>query len=247
MKRSNIIKGLCFAAIISIVLLSFKETSITQAINGRSRIVRMPVYVKAIEFVARHYEYERLTKEITAGSASEKEKALAIFRWTHDKIRHVPEGMPIVDDHVLNIIIRGYGSCDQSQDVFTTLAAYAGMDAFWAKVYDPSGKIWYPVSFVKISGRWSPFDTYFGKYFLNSDKEIASVEDISRDKSIVGGPEVDSMTFRGVPYKEFFCNLKPVTVSKTLRPEKQMPLKRLIFEIKKRLKIEKVEGGYEDK
>jgi len=215
------------------------DMSIRQGVNGRYRRIHMPLYVKSAQFIGRHHEYVRIAKEITAQSKTAEEKALALFNWTHDNIREVPAGMPVVDDHVLNIIIRGYGTADQSQDVFTTLCMYAALPAFWQKVYNGPHTVWYPISFVKLNGKWRVFDSYYGKYFRTASGEIASVDDIINDSSIIDKAGVDSIIYMGVPYKEFFHQLNVVEFNKTLRPEKQIPLRRAIFEIKKLFKIEK--------
>jgi len=216
------------------------NVSIKQGIDGKYRAINMPLYVKGIEFLARHYEYTRITKEIVSGLKSDEEKTLAIFKWTHENIKQgIPKGLSVVDDHVLNIVIRGYGTNDQSHDVFTTLCAYANIPAFWEEVYDNAHKIWYPISYVKINGRWCVFDPYLGKYFKNQNGEIASVDDVLRDKSLVAAQVADKIVYEGIPYEEFYHNIKPFDKNRTLRPYKQMPGRRIWFELKRFLGIEK--------
>lgn len=224
---------------IAVITFSNIEVSIRQGVNGVVREVKMPLYVKWIEFLSRHYEYERLVKEIVAGEGTEEGKALAILDWTRSHIKDIPQGMPRVDDHILNIIIRGYGSPEQFQDVYTTLCSYSKIPAFWSRIYTKDRKAKYTLSFVRINGKWRVFDAYYGKYFRTNNGEIASVDDIIQDRSLVGGDGIDSIKINGMPYREFYYGLTPVDKLRTLRPEKQMPLKRFIFEIKSFLKIEK--------
>jgi hypothetical protein len=227
-------------AIILAIAAANIRVSIICGVNHRYREVRMPLYVKWTQFLARHYEYERIAREITRRCLTDEEKVLAILEWTRANVRQgAPQGMPLVDDHILNIIIRGYGTSDQLQDVFTTLCFYAGMPAFWDKAYDKAHKVWYPISYVRLNGRWRVFDAYYGKYFKNSKGEIASVEDMISDRSILRGGDIADMTYCGIPYAEFYDDLKPVNTNRTLRPEKQMPLRRFIFEVKKIFGIEK--------
>jgi hypothetical protein len=209
------------------------EVSIRQGIDGREREIRMPLYVKMTEFLARHFEYSRIAREITKGCSTDEEKVLALFNWTHENIREVPEGMPVVDDHILNIIIRGYGMADQSQDVFTTLCAYSHISAFWALVHDTAQRVRYPLSFVRLNGKWRVFDAYRKVYFRTRDGDIASVEDLMRDPSLVEGKGADGIEIGGVPYKELFHSLRPVREGRMLRAQKQMPCARLLFEVKK--------------
>jgi len=87
----------------------------------------IPVYVKVLDFLHRHYKYEALAKQITRGLSTDQERVLTAFDWTSRNIRQTPEGWPVVDDHILNIIILGQGLDDQMADVFTTLSTYAGV------------------------------------------------------------------------------------------------------------------------
>ena len=218
-----------FAAIV-IATLVFAvlniDVSIKQGVNGKYRQIHMPFYVKWTQFLSRHYEYDRLSKEITKGCKTDEEKALAILKWTRENIKDVPIGMPLKDDHVLNVIIRGCGVPEQFQDVFTTLCAYSGIPAFFEKVYTKGNKARYALSFVKINGKWRVFDAYSGKYFRTVRGDIASAEDILSSKSLT---------------EKFPYDFKPVIGARTLRPYKQMPLKRIVFEARKTLGLEKEE------
>lgn len=231
-----------FAALLiifAVLAIANIEVHITQSIDGVTRQIKMPLYVKWIEFLSRHYEYRRIAAEITSGCDNDTDKALAILKWTHENIRRVPAGMPVVDDHVYNIIVRGYGTDGQSQDVFTTLCAYSDIPAFWDRLYDASHKVRFLMSFVKIDGRWLVFDSYNNRYFRTSEGQIASVNDILSDASSEEGVGLGSALYRGMTFKEFYSELK--TVSKdgsTKRPYKQMPLSRVLFEIKKAIGIE---------
>ena len=230
------ITGLC-------VILNL-PASITVGVDGVYSQVEMPLYVKWTQFLARHYEYGRISREITAGCKAKKEKVLKILGWTHNNIKQdIPEGMPVKDDHILNIIIRGYGTPGQSQDVFTTLCAYSGMRAFWDKFYNRTGKVSYPLSFVKFDGKWHVFDSFRGIYCIKKDGSIATVEDILNKVPVTSNAGPDAGSYRGVPYMEFYDGIKPINDSKTLRPEKQMPLKRAYFEFKKLLGIKNNENA----
>jgi len=240
MRKNKLILIMVCAGLISGAIMAMNtEVTIRQGINGRVREIRMPLYIKAMEFLSRNYEYQRIAKEITKGCITEEEKALAILAWTHENIKPVPQGMPVVDDHILNIIIRGYGAIDQSQDVFANLCTYAGLPAFYTRAYAGDHRVYYPLSFVKIGGKWRVFDPYNNVYFRTKDGAIAGVEDIMADRSLIEKCRIADQSYGQVRYKEFYYNLKPVTRSSMLRSEEQMPLKRAVFEIKKALGIEK--------
>ncbi|MDD5421799.1 MAG: hypothetical protein WC592_01315 [Candidatus Omnitrophota bacterium] len=209
------------------------QVSIRQNIDGKTRRITMPLYVKWIEFLSRHYEYDRIAKEVASSRRTDAEKALAIFKWTGDSIKKVPQGMPVVDDHIYNIIVRGYGTDSQSQDVFTTLCSYAHVPAFWERVYYNDRKSMFIMSFVKLNGKWAIFDSYNGTYFMTADGKIATIDDMS-------GKDFGDSSYRGVPFSELKQELERILNEKrTTRPEKQMPARRIWFEIKKVLGIEK--------
>jgi len=218
------------------------EVSIRQGSGGHYRTIKMPLYVKWTEFLARHYEYARIAKEVTSPYKTDEEKALAIFKWTRANIKDVPKNMPLTDDHILNIIIRGYGVPEQFQDVFTTLCTYSNIPAFWRRIYDNEHKVKYGLSFVRLNGKWRVFDAYYGIYFRTNGGDIASVDDIVKDSSLIKGKGIDTISIMGVPYDEFYHNLKPITIPMTSRAEKQMPLKRILFELKKLIRAEKEEN-----
>lgn len=76
-----------------------------------------------------------MTKEITNGCTNDKDKAMAIFNWIASNIKKQPDELPVMDDHPLNIIIRGYGTRDQFEDIFTILCTYVNLPAFRQRVY----------------------------------------------------------------------------------------------------------------
>ena len=87
------------------------------------------LYEKAVDFISRDLQARRLVSDITDGLNGDQERIIAIFRWIGERVRSTPNGFPVVDDHVLNIIIRGYGADDQRTEAFALLASYAGLSA----------------------------------------------------------------------------------------------------------------------
>lgn len=233
-------------ALVALIFLLNLDVSIHQGINGHYRYVHMPLYVKWTQFLARHYEYAKLAREVTHGCKTDEEKTLAILKWTKENIKDTPPGMPMVDDHILTIIIKGYGSPRQFQDVFATLCAYAGLPAFWDEFYDKNRKAKYSISFVKIDGKWKVFDAYYDLYFRNAKGEIASIDDIIDDPSVVSGDRVDNLFIGDIPYKDFYYKLflDPIEKHMTLRSYRQMPLRRIFYEARRALRIEKEESDF---
>lgn len=175
-----------------------------QGINYRVHEKKIPLALKAGDFLLRDFQYRRLSAEITRGARSPEEKTVRLLRWTHDHIRLAPPELPVIDDHVARIIDRGYGDADQLADVFTTLAAYSGLSAFWQGFRTPDRPGGFILSFVKIKNHWTAWDVAAGKVY-----------------------PMDLL-----PGEHF-------SVPEVLRPTKQMPLPRLMMEVRQRMRRKK--------
>lgn len=166
----------------------------------------MPLGIKGAEFLIRDYRYRVLAAELTQGLDEDEAKAEALLRWTRARIRPTPSGWPVMDDHISNIIVRGYGESDQIADVFTTLATYAGIPAFWRAIRNgpiPGPRI---ASFLRINGRWTAWDAAAGTVFRDAEGSLMSVQEL-------GWGRFDPPS--------------------TLRAEKQIPVRRTIYELKR--------------
>ncbi len=211
-------------------------TTTLQGVNYKVTTYRIPAYVKTIDFLQRHYQYELLVSRICAGSRSPDECVKALFDWTHRSIRPTPAALPVVDDHPLHIVIRGYGQSDQMADVFVTLAVYAGVPAFLRFFKDAHGNV-LVLSFVRLDGRWVVFDVMNHIAFRRLDGGMADVEDIARDPSLL-----DEARLPGdVPYSAFVTRSKlvPFIVPQPLRAELQQPWPRMRYEARRVLGLEK--------
>jgi hypothetical protein len=69
-----------------------------QGVDYRVTAHRIPAYVKATDFLQRHFQYQQLVSRICAGKTSDVECVLAIFDWTHTNIPVTPDGWTVVDD-----------------------------------------------------------------------------------------------------------------------------------------------------
>lgn len=224
-----------FFGIICFILILNVKVITRQGVNYKVQLIKIPLYLKILDFFDRHYNYVEIIKRITTGSTSEEEKVIRIFEWTNKNIRKIPEGFPIIDDHVWHIIIRGYGAGDQSQDVFTTLCNYAGTDAFYSYVYTKDRTKRIMLSFVKIRGKWYVFDPRRGVYFKDTQGDrLVDIETIRYKNSWVmksngKEPEMD--------YAIYFNNLPLIKDLGLGRSNIQSPFKRLKYEIKRWLKL----------
>ena len=154
---------------------------------------------------------------------------MALFDWTRTNIRDTPEGFPIIDDHVWHIIVRGYGEDDQKAAVFTTLATYAGVPAFWMLSEDASREL--PLSFAWIDRQWTLFDVANGIVFRTPDGRLATAEAIARTPGMVDRVSA-GRTYRGRPYASYFSGFRQPTAPEILRSEMQMIWPRVAYRVK---------------
>lgn len=210
-----------------------------QGINFAVSRHSIPLSVKALDFLHRDAHYRLLARQITEGLTSDEERVLAVFDWTRRTIQPTPEGWPVVDDHILNIIIRGHGLGDQMTDVFCTLSTYAGVPAFWRSIRDVPNGSSNLLSFAKVEGTWRVFDVVEGAVFRDASGQLVPVE------ALVAAPALADR-FHEVPvefsYAAYFERLHPFTIPEPLRAEQQMLGPRLLFETRKALHLIKTEG-----
>jgi hypothetical protein len=222
---------LLIGIVIFITTVLFLNVTVTtrRGINYQWATIKMPLYLKILDFFDRHYNYRELVRKITKNEDNGEKKVMKIFSWTYHNIRKQPQELPVIDDHVWHIIVRGYGVSDQSSDVFTTLCNYAGMNAFYSYVYTESRKQRIPLSFVRLRGKWTVFDPYRGVYFEDKRNNLADIKAISSKdfiiKSIGKPPDFN--------YRNYLDNLPSINAVGLRKASIQSPLRRLIFELKK--------------
>ena len=203
-----------------------------QGVNFEVSTHRLPLYLKTFEFLARSAQYRQLASEITRGATSDGQRVVAVFDWTARRIKPAPEGWPIVDDHILNIIIRGYGVSDQRADVFATLTTYAGVPAFWQKIKGWGSAPGVIFTFVKVDGRWGVVDVANGFMFHNTSGELASAEDLAGNRAELPAAAT-SLLIGSTPYSDVLKQLRMPPIPGTLRAELQMPGRRLWYQTRR--------------
>lgn len=222
---------------VAVIAICLNITVTTRkGINYEVHTNEMPLYLKIIDFVDRHYNYKVLAKKIIKDETNEKAGALKILKWTYTNIKRNPLGLPVVDDHVWHIIVRGYGVDDQFQDVFATLCNYAGINAFYEtlKIEHAAKK---SLAFVEVKGKWTVFDAYNGVYFVKSNGEIATINDLMngdwKPESISGGDVLD--------YQEYIKRIGTINpnIWYYKRSTIQSPIRRFIYWLKSERKLSK--------
>lgn len=216
--------------ILALVVVGLIPLTTRQGVDYVVSEHRLPVYLKALEFIDRDANYRALAATVTKGAATDEARALAVFDWTRANVRDAPPGLPIVDDHVWHIVIRGYGVEDQQADVFTTLATYAGVPAYF--LYVERAAVRLPVSFTRIEGRWRVFDVHHGLVFRTPGGALLTVEELAANPAIVV-KAADGLVYRGIRYADMFAAFRAPGPPPILRAEMQMVWPRLWYEAKR--------------
>lgn len=222
----------------SFVILTLPLTT-RQGINYEVTDYSIPAYVKALDFLQRHFQYRQLVSRICSGKASDVECVLAIFDWTHQRIPLTPEGWTVVDDHVSNIVIRGHGGSDQIADVFVTLAGYAGVPAAFRWITHPDGDATLIVAFARLNDKWVMFDVERHLLFHSRDGSFADIQELVADPAQVDA-EAGHLLIRGHQYSSYItaATLLPFTVSAPTRAQMQQPWARLKYEVRRAVGLE---------
>ena len=205
---------LCIAATAAIFLVLNVPVTTKQGVNFVVVTKKIPLYVKICGFLYRDYQYDNLSRNVVRDLGDDRGRIQALYEWTAENIRRNPEGLPVVDDHIWNIVVRGYGTADQMADVFTTLASYAGYEAFWLALDHETIRRKLFLSFVKMNDKWYAFDVYNNEYFITADDQTRAPSGATYSQYI---ERIDSGVF----------------LNSSRRPDKQKIIPRLIFELKK--------------
>lgn len=233
-----ILLAVALFTVASVTLLT--KSSTRQGIDCAVSEYAIPRWIKMAEFLSRHYRYNKLTAEIIKDIKAPEEKAKVIFQWTSKNISDdFPAEWPVHDDHILNIIIRGYGTSDQIADVFTLLCTYAGMPSAMYKAFHHGSSKAIILALVQVERGLLVFDLSQGNYFINNEGRIATLKELIDDPLLVASAANKPMV-KGVRYEDYFQNLLSVDEFRTLRAELQMPLRRIVYEIKRKLGLTKV-------
>jgi hypothetical protein len=223
-------------------LVANVQVTTKQGVNFEVTTHRLPLYLKTFEFLDRNAQYRQLANEITRGAASAQDRVVAVFDWTQRRIQPAPESWPVVDDHILNIIIRGYGTNDQRADVFATLATYAGVPAFWRRVNAPGTVDGIILTFAQVDDRWIVIDVANRFLFRTADGRLATADDLAADRVRLPA-EAQSLMIRSTPYVQILNQLTMPAIPHPLRAELQMPWPRLWDGTKRAVGLESDNGS----
>lgn len=216
------------AGLLVLAAIAHIPTATRQGVNFVVSERSLPLWVKAVDFVDRDANLDRLASDVLGGASTDEERLRLAFAWTRANIRPTPAGFPIIDDHVWHVVVRGYGQDDQQADVFTILLHYAGVPAYWIYI---GQKPELALSLALVGGEWRPVDVTNGVIFRSAGGSLATVEELAAAPAafVAQGPA----TYRELPYARPFERFRAPVPPELTRAEMQMPLRRLWQELKR--------------
>ncbi len=223
--------GLVLMTAVGVVGIARVPVTSRQGVDGVVTTYRIPLYAKALDFVTRADNYGRLAGRIVGSDPDETARVLRLFEWTRANVRDTPREFPIVDDHVWHIVMRGYGQDDQKADVFTTLAAYAGLRAYWMLLRISPREV-LPLSLVEVDRRWRMFDVANGIVFRTKRGQLATPEELAATPSLVCVAAGAGRHYNNHPYAAYFANFRVPTPPDITRSELQMVWPRVRYQLK---------------
>jgi hypothetical protein len=106
-----------------------------------------------------------------------------LWRFVRDNTYH---RVPLTPEQWLHdswaLLAQGWGICSHVSAAYVILARKAGYEA---RVWGLTGHV---VPEIKINGRWEIFDPDLSVYYFNVDSQIANVEDIESNPSLILSP-----------------------------------------------------------
>lgn len=205
MKKRYLVLIFIFLLFLCLIALFNKKVTTGYGVDYKVSRVTLPLYLKVLNFYDRHYNYKWLTKQITGHLDTREDKILRLFHWTYETIKPQPESLPVMDSHVWDVYVRGYGVSANFHDLFSTLCNYIGADAFFTTLYGRDSDDSINLSFVRIKRGWAIFDPYNGIYFRNHTGGLTTIEEINEQGwHIVKLAQTD---FSKANYKRYLKNL----------------------------------------
>jgi hypothetical protein len=204
------------AFVAGLVVLAAWPVTTRYGVNYRWSSKRIPLFEKAVNFASRDLQLRRVAQEVSAeigaGTAPPEQKAVKLFDWVVRNVRRTPPGFPVVDDHILHILIRGYGAPDQRAEALAVLASYNRLPATAAVLMPPEGGPKLTLALVRVDTRLAVFDVMHEVAFRRRTGELADLNDLVTEPSLVT-ERTRGVSINGVPYERY------VPALRALRPE----------------------------
>lgn len=218
-------------AIVALVVIARWPTTTRYGVNYHVLRMEIPLYEKALNFLSRDLQTRRFVRTITAGASGDREIVERLFGWVTKNIAPVPDGLPVIDDHAWNIVVRRYGADDQRTEAFAQLVSYGCCPAARVRLQAPGSAKALQVTAVALDGHARVFDVVYGVQFRNVAGEFATIEELMAHPDLIAAA-VRGLHHQGLPYELYFQAL-PSQVLSFARTDAQKPWHRLRAELAK--------------
>lgn len=196
---------------------------------------RLTLAEKTVHFVSRHWQTQRVAESVTSPGQGFEEKIERILAWVSENVRSVPEGFPIVDDHPLHIILRGYGASDQRTEAFTLLASYSGLPAGTVVLNAKGTRETTMLALVEWKGHLYPVDVQHNLLFRTPDGRLAHLAELMEHPQWIEAAAAGRIN-SGVPYAAYWEQIGSLEPS-FARMRLQKPWSRFQATIQKALQL----------
>ena len=186
----------------ALILLAQWPVTTRVGVNYVWTAKRIPLYAKTINFLSRDLQTRQIATEAVAGAVTEEEKLLQIFSWVTSHIQATPAGFPLVDDHPLHVIIRGYGGQDQRTETFVLLAGYNGFQAVLTRVMPPPTTREVMFALVRCRRKTLLFDVVHRVVFRNERGELADLAELLQRPQLIARA-APGLIVGGLPYAQY--------------------------------------------
>jgi len=193
----------------------------------------VPLGEKLLNFLSRDLQTRRLVREIVSGASSDEDRLVRMFSWITDHVRPIPGGFPVIDDHPLHIILRGYGTPEQMAEALILLAEYAGFRGQVGRLECQAHEPRYLYAATVTLGE----QTYLGDpgnhiLFRDEPGRLAGVDQLMRRSDLGDLAEIGLLS-GGLPYD---CFVRSLGSAKAFsRSQDQQPWPRVLQEIARSL------------
>lgn len=224
--RRRLIRRTALVASAAAVLLMIAcwPTTSQVGVNHVISTQTLPLWAKTVDFLRRDMNMSATAREVIGPHGDADARATAALAWTRGRVLLQPAALPIIDDHLWHIIVRGYGERDQLADVFTALLSYAGVPAYWTLVGQPPDEL--PLSFVWIRDQWRVYDVAHGIAFRNRQMDLATPAELAADPQLITAAAA-AAHLDAARYAAYFTGFQPPVAPDVSRADLQMPRRRL--------------------
>ena len=226
-RRRRVLLGIASAGLL--VTIALWPVSTRVGINYRVTERRITLFEKCVSFIDRDLQTRRLAAAVTRGAIGDEETLLQLFSYVGEHVRPTPPGLPVIDDHPLHILLRGYGAADQQTEAFALLASYSGYPASGSFRLASDGSRLL-VALVEVGDRRFVFGVADGILFRDGQGRLLDLSQLLRDPALANAA-APGRTIAGLPLSRFFQNVAGTPQPSFARMESQKPMLRLKFEL----------------